>query len=187
VEIWSEVLFGDRQINRSLIGIDDNFFALGGHSLKAAIMVSKIHRELKVKIPLAEVFKTPTPRALAQYIINTAEDRYTSIEPLEKKEYYALSSAQKRLYILQQMELTGTAYNMPEAIPLEKEPDIDKLQQTFVQLINHHKSLRTSFHLVKDEPVQKIHEKVEFEIEYFNLATDEENYNAPVQKKDRAV
>jgi len=177
VEIWSEVLFGDSEINQSPIGIDDHFFALGGHSLKATIMVSKIHRELDVKIPLAEVFKTPTPRALAQYIFNTAEDRHASVEPVEKKEYYPLSSAQKRLYILQQIELTATAYNMPEAIPLQKEPDINikKLQQTFNQLINRHESLRTDFHIIDGEPVQKIHKEVQFEIEieYYDTTGDE--------------
>jgi len=170
-EIWSDVLGSPGTLaGELLIGIDDNFFGLGGHSLKATVMVLKIHKELDVKIPLAAIFKTPTIRGLAEFIKGTAEDRYASIEPSEEKEYYVLSSAQKRLYILQQMDIGNTAYNMPEVIPLEEEPDIEKFEETFKQLINCHESLRTSFHMIGDEPVQRIYDKVEFEIDYYDLA-----------------
>jgi thioesterase domain-containing protein/acyl carrier protein len=66
VEIWSEVLGRDKF--HGTIGIDDNFFEIGGHSLKATIMVSMIRREWNVNVPLVEVFKSPTIRGLAQYI-----------------------------------------------------------------------------------------------------------------------
>ncbi|NIM14494.1 MAG: amino acid adenylation domain-containing protein, partial [Candidatus Aminicenantes bacterium] len=59
VEIWREVLgLGDN----TSIGIEDNFFDLGGHSLKATILAAKIHRELDIEIPLTEIFKSPTIR-----------------------------------------------------------------------------------------------------------------------------
>ncbi|NIM13070.1 MAG: amino acid adenylation domain-containing protein, partial [Candidatus Aminicenantes bacterium] len=59
VEIWREVLgLGDD----TSIGIEDNFFDLGGHSLKATILAAKIHRELDIEIPLTEIFKSPTIR-----------------------------------------------------------------------------------------------------------------------------
>ncbi|HLP58975.1 MAG TPA: condensation domain-containing protein, partial [Candidatus Deferrimicrobium sp.] len=147
------------------MGIDDNFFQLGGHSLKAVIMLSKVHRELNVKVTLAEIFRTPTVKGLADFVRKSLPDRYASIEPAEKKEYYLLSSAQKRLYILQQIDWQSTAYNMPEVIPLGKEPDIRRLQATFKQLIERHESLRTSFHLLEDQPVQKVHPLVTFKVE----------------------
>ncbi|MCP4156487.1 MAG: AMP-binding protein, partial [bacterium] len=52
--IWAEVL----EMEKETISIHDNFFQLGGHSLKAVILVSKIHRAFNVKVPLAEIFKT---------------------------------------------------------------------------------------------------------------------------------
>jgi thioesterase domain-containing protein/acyl carrier protein len=71
VKIWSEVLGKDElhaaQLHTS-IGIDDNFFNLGGHSLKATIMISKIKKEMNVDVPLIEVFKTPSIRHLSGYI-----------------------------------------------------------------------------------------------------------------------
>jgi amino acid adenylation domain-containing protein len=155
VEIWSEVLYLDTE----KISIDANFFQLGGHSLKATAMVSGIHKELKVRIPLSEVFKTPTIRDLSKYISPLTQDEYVSIKPLEKKEYYNLSSAQKRLYLLQQMEPDSTAYNMPEFIPLHREPGREKLKGVFNRLIQRHESLRTSFHMIDDTPMQKVHDE----------------------------
>ena len=55
-----------------------------------------------MKIPLVELFKTPNIRALAEYAQGADKIDYSAVEPIEKKEYYALSSAQKRLYFLQQ-------------------------------------------------------------------------------------
>jgi tyrocidine synthetase-3 len=163
--IWSQVL----GIEREKISINSNFFELGGHSLKATVLISRIHKELNVKIPMTEFFVYPTISALSGYIKEAARDRYSSIEPVEEKEYYVLSSAQKRLYILQQMDLDSTAYNIPERIPLAGNLYIEKLQEAFSKLIERHASLRTSFHLVNDCPVQRVHREVEFEIEYADL------------------
>jgi amino acid adenylation domain-containing protein len=161
--MWNKVL---AKPDHFKIGIDDNFFDLGGHSLKATILAAKTREAFNVRLPLAEIFRTPTIRGMAQYIATAPEIRYAAIEAVEKKEYYALSSTQKRMYILQQMELNKTIYNMPEIIPLDREPDIEKLKETLIKLINRHETLRTSFHIVTDEPVQKIHRQVEFDIEY---------------------
>ena len=62
--IWSETL----AIEKEVIGIDDNFFELGGHSLKATILAAKIHEYFNIKIPLADIFKTPTIREIASLI-----------------------------------------------------------------------------------------------------------------------
>ncbi len=61
VEIWSKIL----NLEKAVIGIDNNFFELGGHSLKATIITAKIHEVFNIKIPLGEIFKTPTIRQIA--------------------------------------------------------------------------------------------------------------------------
>jgi len=160
-KIWSGVL---NIIDKShpSPGIDDNFFELGGHSLKATILVSEIHKEFNTKIPLGEIFRTPTIRGLSQYIRQAAADIYTSIEVAEKKEYYALSSAQKRLYVLQQIGADNIGYNESSVLELEGEPDRRSFEKTFRKLIKRHESLRTSFTLIEDDPVQRIHDEVKF-------------------------
>ncbi len=168
VEIWSQVLGlrGTPAGNR-LIGIDDNFFQLGGHSLKAANLISKLHKTFNVKVPLEVIFIKPTVRELSLYIEAGERDEYSSIESAEKKEYYPLSSAQKRLYLLHQLDLESTAYNLPTAVSPDFALEEGRLEDTFKKLIHRHESLRTSFQKIGDEPVQKIHQEVEFVIEYY--------------------
>ncbi|MGE5340606.1 MAG: amino acid adenylation domain-containing protein [Candidatus Omnitrophota bacterium] len=90
---------------------------------------------------------------------------YTPIELAEKKEYYGLSSSQKRLFLLQQMEWESIAYNISEYIPLSKEIEIEKLKTVFRELIQRHESLRTSFHIIGEEPIQKVHDNVALDFE----------------------
>jgi amino acid adenylation domain-containing protein/FkbM family methyltransferase len=170
-EIWAYVLGKEKEH----IGRNTNFFEAGGHSLSATIMAAHVHKELQVKLPLAEIFKKPTIRGLAEHLKGKLKETYAAIEPVKEKEYYALSPAQRRLYFLQQMDLTSTAYNMAQAVLLEEEMEKGeiekaKLENTFRKLISRHESLRTSFGIIGDEPVQKIHESedVEFPIDYYD-------------------
>jgi tyrocidine synthetase-3 len=153
--IWSSVL----DIPMDMIGIDDNFFQLGGHSLRAMIIASRIHKAFNVDVPLAGIFKTPFIRGLAEHITHARQERYAAVEPVEKKEYYALSPAQKRLYLLQQMDPAGVSYNLPQLIFFDGEVDKPRLEWTFNRLLSRHESLRTSFHMTGGEPVQRIHEE----------------------------
>jgi len=169
VELWSEIL----RVEKDVIGITGNFFQLGGHSLKATILVSKIHKIFEVKVPLVEIFKAPTIRGLAEYIKKESKDSHTSINPVEEKEYYALSSAQKRLYILQQLVVDNTSYNMPYVIPLAERVIKEKLESVFKKLISRHESLRTSFITVNEMPVQRIHRDIEFSIGFYEVREEE--------------
>jgi len=163
--IWSEVL----GIEKETIDIDTDFFELGGHSLRATILLLKIHKELHVKVPLAEIFKTSTIRGLARYIKKAEAEIYSAIEPVDKREYYELSSAQKRLFFMHMMGSgKETGYNILRAVQVEGELDKVRLQETFLELIRRHESLRTSFHVIGEEAVQRIHpdKEMSFEIRY---------------------
>ncbi|NIM14873.1 MAG: amino acid adenylation domain-containing protein [Candidatus Aminicenantes bacterium] len=171
VNIWADVLGIDNQ----RIGIVDDFFELGGHSLKATLLISRIQKVLKVKVHLEEIFKLPTIKKLSVYIMGLTEEKYVSIYPAEETEYYALSSSQQRIYFSHRMDRKAVLYNMPSAWALEGTVDINRLESTFKKLISRQESLRTSFKVigVGEEVVQCIHDKVEFEIEYYELATED--------------
>nr|WP_325050181.1 condensation domain-containing protein [Cohnella faecalis] len=158
--IWQGVL------GVSAIGIADNFFELGGHSLKATTLVSRIHKELNVQVPLREVFQSPTIKELAQAIRGMEAHAYASIEPAPLREYYPVSSAQKRMYILSQLQGAEQSYNMPGAVMMEGKVDRERFERAFRQLIARHEALRTSFEWVEGEPAQRIHPEVDFEISY---------------------
>ncbi len=171
-EIWSNIL----KIDKNIIGIDDNFFDLGGHSLRATVLITRIHKELNVKLSLAEMFKISTIRGLSGYIRGAAKNKFLSLEAVEKKEYYPLSSSQKRLYLLQQKAMESTAYNMTEIMAAEEALDKEKLEETFGKLIQRHESLRTSVQIVNGLPVQRIHPShdVDFAIDYYEAGQEAE-------------
>ncbi|MGD2084798.1 MAG: amino acid adenylation domain-containing protein [Candidatus Aminicenantes bacterium] len=172
VEIWKEVLGGSAAAEPTGISVDANFFELGGHSLKATLLIAKIHKIFDVNIPLTDIFTSPTIRELAGYIKAAALEKYISIEPAEVKEYYVLSSAQKRLYILQQMDLNNSSYNMPGVFIFEGKLNRKKIEKAFQRLIDRHEPLRTSFCWVDGEVVQKIDDQVEFRVSHKTISVN---------------
>ncbi|MCP5051184.1 MAG: amino acid adenylation domain-containing protein [bacterium] len=166
-KIWADVLGGDH----SGISIHADFFELGGHSLKATIMVSKIHKALNVKLPLVDIFQNPTIQGLARCIHDAAQERYTAIEPSENREYYGLSSAQKRLFVIQQMDLDNTVFNSFQTFQLLRKPDISKFERSFKELISRHEVLRTSFIWIAGVPMQKVHSpsETDFAVEHYKI------------------
>ncbi len=171
-ELWCEVLAvgGDTNLR---VGMGDNFFDLGGHSLKATVLAAKIHKELGVEVPLDQIFKTPTIGGLAEYIEGRDKGRggWEDIEPVQTMPHYPLSPAQKRLYLLHRMNPGGTVYNMPQTIPLADAPEVGKLEEIFLRLIGRHESLRTSFEMVEEKPVQRVHEEIRFKIEEYEAGS----------------
>ncbi|AOC89866.1 surfactin non-ribosomal peptide synthetase SrfAA [Bacillus amyloliquefaciens] len=158
--IWQEVLGMDKA------GIYDHFFESGGHSLKAMTLLTKIHKQMGVEIPLQYLFEHPTIAALADYAASRNEGpAFSTIEPAEKQASYLLSLAQQRIYIASQFEDAGVGYNMPAAAMIEGALDREKLEHAFSALISRHEALRTSFQSEDGTPRQVIHEQVPFHIE----------------------
>ena len=160
VEIWSEVL------NKEQVGIDDNFFELGGHSLRATRLVNQMEAKTGVRIPLKEIFLNPTVKALAQLITEADNASYISIPKAEKKEYYEMSSAQKRIYLIGEMDPEAVTYNMPQSLKLRGEVRPEAIKEVLQQLINRHEVLRTSFMVIDGKAVQLVHEGVAVDFEY---------------------
>nr|WGD86179.1 condensation domain-containing protein [Bacillus subtilis] len=84
-----------------------------------------------------------------------------------------MSSAQKRMYVLNQLDRQTISYNMPSVLLMEGELDISCLRDSLNQLVNRHESLRTSFMEANGEPVQCIIEKAEVDLHVFEAKEDE--------------
>lgn len=175
-EIWSDIL----GIDKDLISTDANFFELGGHSLKATVLIQKIHKTLHSRLPMAVVFKTPRIMEISEYIRETAENKYSAIEPVEKREVYPLSSAQKRLFAVQKLDEQSTGYNITSAMALKGDLEVDRLEETFRRLIHRHESFRTSFLVEGSEPVQRVAvpEDIEFQIEHFKSERSDGHFDS---------
>jgi amino acid adenylation domain-containing protein/non-ribosomal peptide synthase protein (TIGR01720 family) len=157
--IWRD-FFGVRRI-----GKNDDFFDLGGDSLKAMNVANAIHRQLNVDIAVTDFFTYPTIDTLARCIDSSMKKTFQAVQPVEDKEYYPVSSAQKRLYFHHQLNAGGTFYNLAQVHPLPGEIHVPRLTTIFQQLIDRHESLRTSFHMIGGEPMQRVHPRLEFQVE----------------------
>ncbi len=141
------------------------------------VTISVVNDELKIKAPkgvlttnLVEELKLHKEELLK---FCRKKNIYKAINSVEKKESYPLSSSQKRLFLLQQMDFNSKAYNMPYLIPINNDISKESIEEIFKKLIARHESLRTSFQLINDLPVQRIHSNIEFEINEY--ITDELN------------
>ncbi len=163
VHMWASIL------KRENIGVEDNFFELGGHSLKAARFMGEMHKEFNVEMPLVEFFKSPCIRKTAEYIEKADKNIYVAIKKVGEKDYYEASSAQKRMYLLQQFDLKSTGYNMPRVMVVEGNLNVERVEKSFAQLIRRHETLRTCFEAIEDQIVQRVNESVNFKIEHFQV------------------
>jgi amino acid adenylation domain-containing protein len=139
VEIWEQVLTKER------IGVQDNFFALGGHSLKAIRLISLVSRELEVRLTLNEVFTQVTIEEQAELLNKSIKTDYINIGSVPESESYAISDAQRRLWVLSQFEGGSVAYNMPSQIELDGDYDIESFKLAIEATIERHEILRTVF------------------------------------------
>ena len=167
--IWSEVLKLER------VGRNDNFFELGGHSLLATNVIARIYETFEVELPLRALFEAPTVVDLAVKVeAAQREDLGLAFPPLEARarpEHVPLSYAQERMWFLEQLGLSGSAYNMPAAFRLTGLLDVGALEASFGELMQRHESLRTRFVTIDGKGVQLIDPVATFVFDVENLSS----------------
>ncbi|MER5813676.1 condensation domain-containing protein, partial [Streptomyces sp. NPDC002033] len=175
------------ELLRSLVGevlgavaplsMDDDFFDHGGHSLLAARLTNRIAATLGVTLTLRDVFRHPTPAALARRIDEVCDrpalPRLTA--GLPRPERLPLSFAQQRLWLVGAgLGAQGTtAYNVPMAVRLEGEPDVAALRAAFTDLAERHEPLRTRFVTADGDPYQVVDPVPAFAFEVATVAPGE--------------
>jgi amino acid adenylation domain-containing protein/thioester reductase-like protein len=140
VAIWQDLLGVQN------MGMEDNFFDHGGHSLLAIQLVSRMRDTFGVEISLRDIFDKPYP---ANYVLlieqNKKSAKQVHIPRLKPGEPLELSSVQQRLWFLDQMEGLSSVYNMPAAFHMEGELNVEALRQAFAALVQRQDSLRMAF------------------------------------------
>ncbi|MBB5637675.1 amino acid adenylation domain-containing protein, partial [Pedobacter cryoconitis] len=170
VGIWSEIL----KIDRDKISVSKSFFDLGGHSLKAMILINRIWKKTGTEVSLKTIFSHQDIRSLSACILEMAFGPvYTAIPLAVEKAHYVLSSAQKRLYFLYEFDRDSLAYNMPRAAWLSGEMDRERLVDAFQALIGRHEVLRSTIVMIGDEPFQVIGDGSGFSITDYQARQEE--------------
>ncbi len=144
--IWQEVLQHDS------IGVEDNFFALGGHSLLITRLMARVRATFDVALPLRTLFDYPTVAAMAERVDRAGRQQTERLANIHRPERLPLSYAQQRLWFLSQLEPDSSQYNMPFAIRFIGELDKTALIQAFDDLVARHDILRGRVLTTDSEP-----------------------------------
>ena len=155
--IWKEVLGLDR------VSAEEDFFALGGHSLFATQVVSRIRSVLAVEVPLRAVFEAPTIAALARVTDESGRSNRDVLAPIEARRqggdgeaFWPLSFSQRRLWFIDRLQPHSSAYNLPFSVRLRGTLRGAALAASLDEIVRRHESLRTVFSELDGAPVQRV-------------------------------
>ncbi|RKH30864.1 non-ribosomal peptide synthetase, partial [Corallococcus sicarius] len=167
--LWAEVLRVDR------IGRKDHFFELGGHSLLATQVVSRVRSAFGVELPLRALFEAPVLEQLALRVeqASSATALPALVATPRTGASLPLSFAQQRLWLLEQLQPGGSAYNIPSALRLDGTLDVSALEQAFTELVRRHEALRTTLHEEGGAPVQHLHPATPLRLPVVDLSQHE--------------
>ncbi|MFD0365698.1 amino acid adenylation domain-containing protein [Nocardia sp. GCM10030253] len=139
------------------VGLDDNFFALGGNSLIATRIVARLGVALNTRVPVRAVFDAPTVAELAELVRTAAAAPGPRPGPRTRPEHIPLSAAQRRMWFLNRYDPSSPAHNVPVAVELHGEFDPAVLRAAVADLLARHESLRTVYPMdATGEPYQHV-------------------------------
>ncbi|SDH30826.1 non-ribosomal peptide synthase domain TIGR01720/amino acid adenylation domain-containing protein [Rhodococcus triatomae] len=150
-EVYAEVLGAER------IGLDDGFFDLGGNSLVATRVVSRLNSALGADVGVRALFEAPTVQALAaRFDSASAVDPRPMLRARPRPSVIPLSPAQQRIWFLSRLDPDSPAYNLPFAVRMRGAVDVVALEQALADVLDRHESLRTVFPDSPEGPRQDV-------------------------------
>lgn len=139
-ELWQQVL------NVEQVGIDDNFFRLGGNSISAIRLVAACQRVLGVHLPLASLFQHQTVASLAVEIGHLEGSEVVPIShQIVPDRRYPVTFAQQSLLFIEHLEQGINAYHIPVLFKLGQDCDSEALQQALEHVVKRHPLLNARF------------------------------------------
>lgn len=163
-DIWQSLL------KRTRVGVRENFFEIGGHSLLAARAAHLIAERCGRKVPIRMLFERPTIAELAPYIDEQAETAQAPIPRAPADRRIPLSFAQQRLWFFDALDNGSTQYNMPAALRLHGQLDREALRRSLETVVERHAVLRTVYLSDAQGPFQVVRPAMRLELPVVDLA-----------------
>ncbi|WP_449289762.1 amino acid adenylation domain-containing protein [Nocardia rhizosphaerae] len=139
------------------LGLDDDFFALGGNSLLATQVAARLGAALDTDFPVRLLFEAPTVAALAERLADAAgAGARPALVARQRPDRIPLSLAQRRMWFLNQFDPESVAYNIPMAVRLGGTIDVDALRAAVADLVARHETLRTVYPETDGDPIQQV-------------------------------
>jgi amino acid adenylation domain-containing protein/FkbH-like protein len=154
-------------------GIDDDFFRLGGNSLLAVQMISRVRQALRVEMSLRELFEEPTLAGFAHSIETVRRAHTVTVKPplakISRTGPMPPSFAQQRLWFIDQLEPGNPLYNIPQMYRLRGELQPEALESAINEIVRRHEALRTTFQILDGQPAQRIAPTLRIPVEIESL------------------
>ncbi|HEY2738388.1 MAG TPA: condensation domain-containing protein, partial [Thermoanaerobaculia bacterium] len=166
--IWTEIL------GLTEVGVEDDFFALGGHSLRVIQVTSRLRRAFGVEIPLARLFEATTLAALAAVVeaelaVAAGKPQPPALRAVRRDGALPLSFSQRRQWFLDQLEPGNPDYNMPGSLRLALHVEPAHLESALNEILRRHEVLRTTFRTLNGEPYQVVAPEARFHLPVIDL------------------
>jgi amino acid adenylation domain-containing protein len=159
VELWTVLLGADS------VGVHDNFFERGGHSLQTMQLLARLRQTFDVEVPLNDFLEDPTVSRLARLIERALATKTAAsvppLVPVQRDRLLPASFAQERLWFLDQLEPGRASYHIPAAVKLVGQLDIPALERALNEVVRRHEALRTVLAAERGIPRQVIAARME--------------------------
>jgi amino acid adenylation domain-containing protein len=152
--IWARVLELDR------VGTHDDFFALGGHSLVAAQVASRIRSVLGVELPLRKLFELRTVAELAGAVRAARREGVAPAPPIVRRPADSpppLSFSQQRIWFLERLLPDTAVFNVPSLYALSGLLEVAACGKALAEIVRRHEALRTTIAGPAGRPFQLVH------------------------------
>ena len=154
VGIWTQICEVES------VSIHDDFFQLGGDSLVATQLLSRLREAVHVEIPFSRFFAMPTVAGMAEYIETTRRTasglQPPPLRPVPRDRALPLSYPQQRLWFLEQLKLSRHTYHLLEVMRLRGPLQVAALAQSLQEMTRRHEVFRTTFVNIAGQPLQVI-------------------------------
>ena len=167
--LWRELLEHEQ------IGVEQNFFEIGGHSLLAIQIIARLRERLDVAVPVRMLFDHPTIAGLSNELEQIQRENTElappAIRPVPRDGALPLSLAQEAIWVHDQFEPHNPLYNIPRAWRLKGPLHVAALQRSLNEIVRRHESQRTTFSIQGERPVQIIAKSLHIPIARYDLAS----------------
>ncbi|MFI6641777.1 amino acid adenylation domain-containing protein [Streptomyces sp. NPDC050504] len=160
-------------LDREEVGVDDDFFQLGGNSLSAVRLLSRVRAAFGAEVDVRAVFEAPTPARLAAAVVPGASGRPALVQAARPDEV-PLSFSQRRLWFLGKVEGPTGTYNIPIGIRLSGTLDRAALAAAVADVVARHEVLRTRYPDSRGKPRQEIVAAADARVPLETVRTGEE-------------
>lgn len=166
--IWKRLLSVDTLTH------DQNFFAMGGHSLLAIDMLSEIEEVFSVRLNMKDIVEAPSVKDLSQIILTYKNNIKLADQNLDfSNGIYPLTMNQKQVWGLSVLYPDSITHNISTAIKINRKLDIGLLTQTINTIVKRHESLRTRFKVHNGIPHQEIVPEYEYHFEFIDIKQEQ--------------